>query len=86
LSVAYGAGLRAAEVAALKVRDVNSERMLLRVERGKGGRYRNTMLPVGLLALVRERWRVVRVRAYPRPSGAWGGDPGTWDLKGEWSS
>lgn len=48
LSVAYGAGLRAAEVAALKVRDVNSERMLLRVERGKGGRYRNTMLPVGL--------------------------------------
>ena len=33
LSVAYGAGLRAAEVAALKVRDVDSERMLLRVER-----------------------------------------------------
>ncbi|USU06605.1 site-specific integrase [Sphingomonadaceae bacterium OTU29LAMAA1] len=37
LSVAYGAGLRAAEVAALKVRDIDSERMLLRVERGKGG-------------------------------------------------
>ena len=35
LSVAYGAGLRAAEVAALKVRDIDSERMLLRVERGK---------------------------------------------------
>lgn len=41
LSVGYGAGLRAAEVAALKVRDIDSERMLLRVERGKGGRYRN---------------------------------------------
>jgi site-specific recombinase XerD len=39
LSVAYGAGLRVAEVAALKVTDVDSERMLLRVERGKGGRY-----------------------------------------------
>ena len=37
LSVAYGAGLRASEVSALKVRDVDSERILLRVERGKGG-------------------------------------------------
>ena len=38
LSVAYGSGLRVAEVSALKVADVDSERMLLRVERGKGGR------------------------------------------------
>jgi site-specific recombinase XerD len=37
LSVAYGAGLRVAEVAHLKVADIDSERMLLRVERGKGG-------------------------------------------------
>ena len=57
LSVAYGAGLRASEVAALKVRDVDSERMLLRVERGKGGQYRNAMLPAGLLALLREWWK-----------------------------
>ena len=34
--------------------------MLLRVERGKGGRYRNAMLPNGLLALLREWWRVGR--------------------------
>jgi integrase/recombinase XerD len=34
--------------------------MLLRVERGKGGRYRNAMLPAGLLALLREWWRVGR--------------------------
>ena len=60
LSVAYGAGLRAAEIAGLKVRDIDSERMLLRVERGKGGRYRNAMLPTGLLALLREWWRVGR--------------------------
>jgi integrase/recombinase XerD len=38
LSVAYGAGLRVAEVAALKVANIDSERMLIRVERGKGGR------------------------------------------------
>jgi DNA polymerase-3 subunit epsilon len=37
LSVAYGAGLRVAEVSALKVSDVDSERMLLRIERGRGG-------------------------------------------------
>lgn len=53
LSVAYCAGLRASELTALEVRDIDSERMLLRLERGKGGRYRNAMLPVGLLALLR---------------------------------
>jgi integrase len=37
LSVAYGAGLRVSEVIALKVSDIDSQRMLLRVEQGKGG-------------------------------------------------
>jgi len=36
LSVAYGAGLRAAEVVSLKVTDIDSERMVIRVEQGKG--------------------------------------------------
>ena len=57
LSVAYGAGLRVAEVAALKVGDIDSERMLIRVERGKGGRYRNAMLSPDLLALLRTWWK-----------------------------
>ncbi len=60
LSVAYGAGLRVAEVSALKVGDVDSERMLLRVERGKGGQYRNAMLSTDLLALLRQWWQVGR--------------------------
>ena len=47
-----------AEVAALKVADIDSERMLIRVERGKGGRYRNAMLPADLLTLLREWWKV----------------------------
>ncbi|ESY48144.1 hypothetical protein X745_28940 [Mesorhizobium sp. LNJC374B00] len=42
----------------LKVADVDSERMLLRVERGKGGRYRNAMLSQDLLTLLREWWKV----------------------------
>jgi site-specific recombinase XerD len=60
LSVAYGAGLRVAEVSALKVSDIDSERMLLRVERGKGGQYRNAMLSANLLALLRRWWKVGR--------------------------
>ena len=58
LSVAYGAGLRVAEVSRLKVRDIDSERMLLRVERGKGGQYRNAMLAADLLTLLRQWWKL----------------------------
>src|SRR5471032_1365267 len=60
LSVAYGAGLRVAEVSSLKVSDIDSERMLLQVERGKGGRYRNAMLPTDLLTLLRAWWKAGR--------------------------
>ena len=40
--------------------DVDSERMLLRVERGKGGQYRNAMLSADLLTLLRQWWKVGR--------------------------
>jgi len=40
------------------VTDIDSERMLLRVERGKGGRFRNAILPADLLILLREWWKV----------------------------
>ena len=60
LSVAYGAGLRVAEVSVLKVADIDSQRMLIRVERGKGGQYRNALLPADLLILLRQWWRVGR--------------------------
>jgi integrase/recombinase XerD len=56
LSLAYGAGLRVAEVAALRIGDVDSTRMLLRIERGKGGRDRNAMLSADLLDLLRRWW------------------------------
>jgi site-specific recombinase XerD len=69
LSVAYGAGLRVAEVAALKVSDIDSERMLLRVERGKGGRYRNAILPADLLTLLREWWKVGRQQGVMHAQG-----------------
>ncbi len=57
LSSAYGAGLRASEVVGLKVSDIDSERMLIRVEDGaKGGKHRNAMLAPRLLEVLREWW------------------------------
>lgn len=57
---AYGAGLRVSEVANLKVSDIDSTRMLLRVEQGKGAKDRNAMLSPRLLQLLREWWLVQR--------------------------
>jgi integrase/recombinase XerD len=56
-ATAYGAGLRVSEVVALKVGDIDSERMLLRVEQGKGSKDRHAMLSPQLLELLREWWR-----------------------------
>ncbi|WP_298822846.1 tyrosine-type recombinase/integrase [uncultured Roseibium sp.] len=58
MSVGYGAGLRVAVISTLKVQDIDSERMLIRVERGKGGQYRNAMLSKDLLTLLRHWWKV----------------------------
>ena len=57
LSVAYGAGLRAAEVISLKIGDIDSQRMVIRVEQGKGRKDRYVMLSPHLLELLRAWWR-----------------------------
>jgi len=62
LSVAYGAGLRASEVVALKVGDIDSQRMILRIEQGKGRKDRYTMLAPVLLERLRTWWRVARAQ------------------------
>ena len=67
LSVAYGAGLRAMEVVALKVTDIDSQRMLLRVELGKGRKDRFAMLSPQLLELLRDWYRIARPRLYMFP-------------------
>ena len=62
LSVAYGAGLRAGEVVALKVGDIDSQRMTLRIEQGKGSKDRYAMLSPVLLERLRTWWRVARAQ------------------------
>ena len=62
LSVAYGAGLRASEVVALKVGDIDSTRMTLRIQQGKGGKDRYAMLSPVMLERLRTWWRVARAQ------------------------
>ena len=72
LSIAYGCGLRVSEVAHLKVADIDSERMLIRVEQGKGRKDRYVMLAPDLLDLLRRWWKERRPQGWLFP----GRDPG----------
>jgi site-specific recombinase XerD len=67
LSVAYGAGLRASEVVSLKIGDIDSERMLIRVEQGKGRKDRYVMLSPRLLQLLRAWWKAARPQGWLFP-------------------
>ena len=71
LSLAYGAGLRASEVVSLKVSDIDSdsERMVIRVEQGKGRKDRYAMLPPALLELLRAWWLAARPLGVMLPGG-----------------
>ena len=62
LSLAYGTGLRASEVVSLKVGDIDSQRMTLRVEQGKGSKDRYAMLSPVLLERLRVWWRVAHAQ------------------------
>ncbi|MGB5669313.1 MAG: tyrosine-type recombinase/integrase, partial [Sedimenticolaceae bacterium] len=67
--VAYGAGLRANEVVHLTASDIDSERMVIRVEQGKGKRDRYAMLSPTLLELLRTWWRHAQVHRQLLPGG-----------------
>ena len=69
LTVAYATGLRASEVISLKVGDVDSQRMTLRVEQGKGSKDRYAMLPPILLERLRAWWRVGHAQGKILPGG-----------------
>jgi len=67
LSIAYGAGLRASEVISLKIADIDSARMVIRVEQGKGRKDRYVMLSEHLLELLRAWWKAGRPQGWLFP-------------------
>jgi len=62
LSVAYGSGLRANEVSRLRVSDIDSQRMCLRVEQGKGSKDRYAKLSPAMLEVLRAYWKEARAK------------------------
>jgi site-specific recombinase XerD len=69
LTLAYGAGLRVSEVVGLKVGDIDSERMTLRIEQAKGRKDRYAMLSPLLLQRLRTWWRVAHAQGKMLPGG-----------------
>lgn len=67
LMTTYAAGLRVSEVAALKVSDIDSGRMMLRVEQGKGAKDRYTLLSPKLLGELRRYWAAYRPKTWLFP-------------------
>jgi integrase/recombinase XerD len=72
LTTAYAAGLRASEAVSLKVANIDSGRMVIRVQQGKGGKDRYVMLSAQLLGILRTYWRLARPKNWLFP----GRDPG----------
>ena len=67
LTTAYAAGLRASEVAGLRVEDVDSGRGVILVRHGKGAKDRNVMLSPQLLGILRTYWRLARPKTFLFP-------------------
>jgi integrase/recombinase XerD len=68
LMTCYGAGLRISEAVNLKVSDIDSKRMMIRIEEGKGRKDRYVMLSPRLLAVLRSYWRATRPTTWLFPS------------------
>ena len=67
LMTAYSTGMRRAEVCCLRVEDIDSERMLIRIRQGKGRRDRDVPLSPKLLETLREYWRWMKPKTYLFP-------------------
>jgi integrase/recombinase XerD len=72
----YSCGLRRSELCRLKVSDIDSQRMVVRVERGKGGVDREVPLNQKLLETLRAHWRWLRPKTYlfPGTANGWRAD------------
>jgi site-specific recombinase XerD len=76
LMTLYATGLRRSELCQLKVTDIDSQRMVIRVRQGKGSRDRDVLLSPKLLETLREYWRWMKPKTYLFPGlvNGWGAD------------
>lgn len=72
LALCYGCGLRVSEVVSVRVRHIDGERALLRIEQGKGAKDRSVILAPGLLDMLRRYWCCYRPSDWLFPSGTSG--------------
>jgi integrase/recombinase XerD len=70
LMVLYGTGIRRTEASLLKVKDIDSQRMVIHIHQGKGSRDRDLPLKPKLLEALREYWRWKKPKDYLFPSTA----------------
>ena len=70
LMTLYSTGVRRSELVRLRVQDIDSERMILHIRKGKGGKDRDLPLSAKLLETLREYWRWKRPKVYLFPSSA----------------
>ena len=71
MSLAYATGLWSSEVVSLKLTDIDSDRMVIRVEQGKGKKDRYVILSPNLLKLLRDWWRVARQKGWMSAGQPW---------------
>jgi integrase/recombinase XerD len=76
LMTLYSTGMRRAEVTRLKVSDIDSQRMMIHIKQGKGGKDRDVPLSPKLLETLREYWRWKKPRVYLFPGEAKQGSNG----------
>ena len=82
LALLYAGGLRVGEVVRLKVSDIDSDRMLIRVRQGKGRKDRYTLLPRSILEDLRSYWKAYRPSTWLYPGAREGRHPGkTTDMQ-----
>jgi site-specific recombinase XerD len=74
LTTAYAAGLRISELRVLRIEDIDSQRMVIRIRQGKGAKDRYVMLSPRLLALLRTYWKTLRPKEWLFP-GRFGTEP-----------
>ena len=67
LTTAYAAGLRVSEVVAIEVRNIDSDRMVIHIVHGKGGKDRYVMLSAQLLGILRAYWKLARPKRFLFP-------------------